>query len=147
MIDIYPDVGESPYSADGDWTNPFTVSVDGFHGQVKIGKYYVRNANPAKWYDSIQVHATQSGGGVDWLGGTQGHSWKFIPGDTQPTDEEWDNEIPNNTIDLPNIGSAGNGDVSTYLPFWIRIMVNDHTPVRSLTDVVYVDLEYEEYDV
>lgn len=148
MLDVYESVDPgSAFSVNGAWTDPFKVSADGFHGQVQFYKMYVRNDDLAKWYDTLEISVQQTLGGIDWIGGTDEHSWKFVEGDAEPSEAEWELVSPANTIVLTDIGSAGGGDISTYLPFWVRVEIDDRTAVRSITDIVSLTLDFEEYTV
>lgn len=147
MIDVYSTIGGSPFSADSAWSNPLTVTANGFRGQTIIKKLYVRNDEIDKWYEDVSVLPVQLVGTPNWIDGSDGHSWKLIGGDTEPTEEEWEAVSAANTINLGAIGGVGVGDTSTYLPFWVRVVVHERTAIRSLTNVVSLDIEFDEHVV
>lgn len=124
------------FSVSGVFTNPFQVTVDGSTGDVIYRKYYVRNSDAAYYYTGITLYPTLSEG-PDIVNGEElvGFTWKVKEGDQMPVEEEWSQLPAGNTISLSNLGSAGNPDTSTYLPFWVRVAVPRDTSVQSFANI------------
>lgn len=135
-LKIYAEADPSTsYSTEGDFTNPIAQTFDGTTGTIVYRKFYLRNDNLSRWYEDITLQPDASG---SWLNGTNGFSWKLIAGDPEPLEAQWELLIPANEVSLGDIGSAGNGDASTYLPFWIRMEVPQGAPVALNDDMTLV---------
>lgn len=121
-----------PHSAfsTGTAMNPLSHSFDGVRGGTVTRRYYVRNDSNLYYYTAITVQPVYSNG-VNIITGTDGFYWKLIAGDTKPLEEQWSLVLPANQISIPNIGSAGSFDISTYEPFWLRIVVPRGAPTRN----------------
>lgn len=125
----------SQLSEDGDFTNPFSFTFDGRIGGTKQIRLYVRNDDPLYYYTDISVTAEDLSGESIIESPDDGFVWKFSAGDTQPTQAEWNNIAPANSIVLPDIGAEGSPDTSTYLPFWIYVQVPPGLSVQTLDHV------------
>lgn len=117
-------------------TNPIRHSFDGRVGGVLEKRYFLRNDDANTAFSGIQLYPVDLGG--DHLtDGTNGFAWKLKAGDQQPLDQEWATIAPANTIMFSGIGDGTiGGDISTYLPFWLRIEVPKGANVSSYDDVV-----------
>lgn len=125
-------------STDGTFTNPFSMSIDGRTGGTLDFQLFVRNDDPTKWYDDISVGATD--GAEDKLvTGGLGFSVKLQVGNKRPTHEEWNLIQPGSTVDFSDaIGSSVNGDITVYLPFWVRIQIPGNQPATVIKDLCIV---------
>lgn len=132
----------SVYSTDGSHSNALALSFDGVTGQTIIQKYYVRNNNSSYYYTGITLQPICSSG-TNIINGTNGYVWKLIAGDTKPLTAQWGLVGAGNQITIPNIGSAGNGDIATYEPFWLFITVPQGAPVASYRGIK-LRLDYTE---
>lgn len=103
--------------------NPFSLTFDGRTGGVKQVKLYVRNNDPLYYYENLQIGLTDSGPQPIINQPTDGFVWKLSAGNTQPTKNDWANTAGATVITLPDIGSVGTPDTSTYLPFWVLVQV------------------------
>jgi hypothetical protein len=135
-LGIYEEATPSSALSDsGDYTNPLTVALNGTTGASREVRLYVRNdGSPAgRWYSTVSVQPVVDSG-EDPISGPL-FTWKLIAGDTDPTEGAWSAVDGGNSISLSNIGSGGNEDTSTYLPFWLRIEIPKGAPVTSFDNV------------
>ena len=124
----------SVFSSDQTFTKPVIFSFDGVSGGTRIIQMYIRNDDITKYYTGIELTPiTESG--QDIINGSDGFSWKLIEGSSQPTEENWLIVSDGNTISFSNIGSSGNGDDSTYLPFWVRVTIPRNVSIQSFENV------------
>ena len=124
---------DTAFSTEGIFTKPLTIAIDGAIGGTFVRRYYLRNDAPDRYWTNIEVKPLVLSG-TDIVS-SNGFSWKLIAGDSLPLEEEWDLVSAGNTISLSNIGSSGNGDTTTYLPFWLRIEVSRGVDVQSFENV------------
>lgn len=125
----------SKLSSDGTFQSSLSVTFDGRAGGNKQVKMYVRNSNALYYYESILVGVTDSGLESIIDQPSEGFSWKLIAGDTQPTENDWKNTGAATSISLTDIGSSGNPDTSTFLPFWVYIEVPPGLDVQTFDTV------------
>jgi hypothetical protein len=122
MLTVYSSPNpDADYSSDASYSNPLAFSVDGQTGAVITRKLYLRNDDGAMYYTGITLTPVVDSGLDIVSGATEGFTWKLIAGDTEPTEIQWASVDPAAPISLADIGSSGNGDTVTYLPFWLRI--------------------------
>ncbi len=128
---------DTAFSQDGDFTSPFAISFDGRLGGSREVQLFVRNDDATKYYTSITltVEDTALVNHVD--GSETGFEWKLSAGDLQPTAYDWDQITAANTISLPNIGSSGSGDISTYVPFWLYIAIPRNVDIQSIDTISF----------
>jgi len=119
------------FSQNGALTNALSLTFDGVAGGTLIRRYFVRNDDAVFFYTSISMVPVVKSG-ADIISGLNSFSWKLIAGDAQPLDSQWGLISPANTITLANIGSSGSPDISTYLPFWLRVTVPSGISVQVL---------------
>lgn len=124
----------SEFSINGEFSNPIVHSFNGVTGGTIIKKYYLRNNDDTKYYNNITLSAYVESGD-DITDGTDGFSWKFRAGSDQPLEQEWALITDANNIDMDQIGSFGNGDNTTYYPFWLRITVPDNLSAQSFENI------------
>lgn len=127
----------SKLSQDGEFTNPFSLTFDGRTGGTIETRLYVRNDSALYYYTDIQLTVSDTGA-TNITDNEDGFYWKFSAGDTQPTANEWRNISAANTIDLPDLGSSGSPDTSTYLPFWLYVQIPPSVPIQVFDDVKFV---------
>lgn len=123
------------FSIDGSFDNPLLLAFDGVTGGIINKRYYVRNDDNTLWYSSIVIQPIYTSGD-NIAEGANGFAWKLIAGDDQPLEEQWSLLAPGNSISIPNIGSPSGGDISTYEPFWLRIIVPRGAPIKSHQGIV-----------
>ena len=128
---------ESVFSVLGGFSNPILQSFNGAAGEVVEVLYYVRNDDDTLYYTSIEVQPIDGGDDiVDGNNSTEGYNWRLIAGDQRPSESQWATVEAGAKIDLSDIGEAGAGSTTTYLPFWVRIGVPEDAPVTSYQSVV-----------
>lgn len=134
-LNIYESANPSSYySVDGTFAHPFSESLNGRTGDTIQKRLYVRNNDDTLWYSAVTVQPID--GGDDLVNSSTGYNWKLYAGDTQPLDAQWAGVVAGTSISLSNIGSASAGDISTYLPFWVRIQIPRGASVASYQSVV-----------
>lgn len=132
MLGIYefsdPD---SIFSASGIFTNALSHTFDGITGGSVEQKYYIRNENADVTYSGITLTTIDTSG----LGlvNSNGFEWKLRVGSEQPLEQEWKTITAGNVISLAYVGQ---GDTSTYLPFWLKIKIPRGVDVQSFDGVV-----------
>jgi len=126
----------SAFSTESSFSNPIANSFDGSLGAIVEKKYYVRNDDADRSYSVITVQPIDSGD--DLVDGSSGFSWKLYAGDIQPVSAQWETITAGAAISLSNI----TGD-TTYLPFWVRMIVPANSEVNSYQSVV-LRLSYTE---
>lgn len=138
MLDIYESADpSSAFTVSGNFGNPFTAAFDGVLGEVIERKVYVRNDDALYYYENITVQPIDGGDDiVDGSGVTEDYNWKLYAGDSQPLEEQWELTSAGNQIALADLGSSGNPDTTTYLPFWVRISVPTGAPVNAYNSVL-----------
>lgn len=118
-------------------TNPFVVSLDGEVGGAIDTKLYVRNDDVDRWYSDIQVLPYDSSGNNIVNGNMSGWYWRVLEKDFAPTTEEWLEVDAGNTLTLTDsIGSSTLGDISTYLPFWVRVAIPRWQLADNITRII-----------
>lgn len=136
MLSIYLSTSPSTeFSNSATFTNPLAIAVDGQTGAVIARKYYVRNDDNTKYYNTITVTPVVLTGTDIISGVNAGFTWKLIAGDTEPNEIQWGAVAAGNSISLANVGSLGSADITTYLPFWLRIEVPRGVDVQTLQNV------------
>ena len=134
-LGIYNDtIPAAELSQDGDFTDPFSVVMDGLVGGSFESRLYIRNDDTAYYYVDTTLTPTDSAG-ASIVDGTDGFSWKLRAGNTQPTTTEWNAITAGSSIELNDIGSSGAPDISTYLPFWIRVEIPKNASTSTYRDV------------
>ncbi len=116
------------------FTNPLLVSLNGRLGGIVQKRLYLRNGDNTLYYSSITVKPSCPTD-VTLIDGSRGLSWKLLAGSTQPTDEAWAAIAPANTISMPNLGSSGSPNTTTYSPFWVRVEIPRNIEVQTLLSV------------
>jgi hypothetical protein len=113
-----------------------TTSHNGVRGESVDVLVYLRNDNPSVYYNNVVVSTEDSDSTDDTLGvyGT-GRGFKLSSGARQPTEAEWDNVLAGDFVEMPDVGSSGGGDITTYFPLWIRVIVPGNTQVQTFQDV------------
>ena len=82
---------------------------------------YLRNDNPANYYTSVSVSFEAELYNDTGPFGTSGWSVKFIYGERQPTEAEWDSVTAGEVVTIPDIGTTLATDTHTYHPIWVRV--------------------------
>lgn len=110
--------------------SPLRTFHDGHLGGSHEKLIYLRNADVAKYYTNITVHLSVDT--YEDLGvlGTTGWGVKFVYGQRQPTEGEWDQVRAGDAIAIPDIGSTTLADTSTYHPIWVRVFCPGETAAQ-----------------
>lgn len=130
------------FSNDGSHDNPVRINIDGISGGIIAKRFFVRNDDITRYYTDITVSFTDN----SFFGITDYNSWfwKLKSGFFPPVSEEWNQLSRANSISLDNIGSSTQGNISTYLPFWLQVQVPDGADVQNITEVK-LTLSFKEY--
>lgn len=125
---------EGVLSQDGSLSAPFSTTIDGRTGGSREFRLYVRNDDTDYSFSGILLKPVDTEG-ASIVDGTGGFNWKLSAGDTQPTTDEWDEISEGNEIALGDLGTDVLTDISTYLPFWVKVTVPRNASVHMYTDV------------
>lgn len=123
------------FSDDQSFANALSITADGVIGTAKHMRYYVRNDDVTRWYSNIQLQAVVLEGEDIVTGALEGFRWKLVAGDPEPLEEVWDLTSGGNQISLSNIGEGGSGDITTFLPFWLRVEIPRSSQVKSYQNI------------
>jgi len=109
---------------------------NGVRGESVDVLLYLRNDTTYVYYNNIIISVEDSDSEDDTLGvyGT-GRGFKLSAGSRQPTEAEWDNVIAGDYIEMSDVGTSVTGDITTYYPFWMRVIVPGNTEVQTFSDV------------
>lgn len=118
------------FSVDAAMTNPLRLAFDGRLGEIISRRLFLRNDDNTYQYSLITVQPVDTGGD-SIIDGSDGYSWKLKVGTTEPLDEEWATITAGSSISFTDIS-----DITTYLPFWIRIEVPRGAPINLHDDVI-----------
>ena len=112
-----------------------SITIDGISGGSISKRLFVRNDDLNRFYDTIVVDVVQAAD-TSVIDGTGGKSWKLSEGNEEPPAEQWIRLTPAASISFSDaIGSSSRGDISTYLPFWVRIEVPAFQRRQNITTV------------
>lgn len=135
-IGIYTEPNsESLLSQNGEFTKPFSIAFDGRLGGYKETRLFIRNNDLNVFYTGLTLSLSNPTGTNIVNNGE--FQWKLSYGDTKPTFNDWLNIAPANTMSIENLGSAGNPDISTFLPFWLFIQIPSNLSVQVFTGVTF----------
>lgn len=133
MIRIYQSQG-TPISSDGSLSNPVKVNIDTRKPDPLIKQLFIRNDESNKYYEDITISITDT----DNITNEETKLWKMIRSDTQPTQDDWDEVDPANSIEMLNIGTSSASNTSTYFSFWIYVEFPQNSPIDTFTGVKLV---------
>jgi len=150
-LDIYREVSTGVYTIYGqdgvdDGLLPIVTTHDGILGETVEIKLFVRNDDSTEYYEGISVDPISKTSPDDTIGTATGHGVKLSLGSSQPTEAQWEAIDYSASIDVPNIGSSGSGDISTYTAFWYRVEVPAGSPADNKENIV-LRLSYTAYPV
>jgi hypothetical protein len=150
-LDVYREISTGAYSIykiDGANDNllPVITTHDGVLGEVVETKLFVRNDDSTEYYQNIAVLPVSKTTPDETISTANGHGVKLFAGAVQPTEAEWESIDYGVSVSLSNIGSAGSGDNSTYLPFWYRVEVPAGAAADNKENIV-LRLSYTAYPV
>ena len=140
-LDLYREVSTGTYAKYYEYGSsttllPIVTTHDGVLGETVEIRIFVRNDDPDEYYTNISVQPVSISDPDDVSGTTTGHGVKICAGSTQPTEAEWTAIDYASSISLSSLGSAGNGDINTYLPFWARFEVSAGSPADNRENIV-----------
>lgn len=136
-IGIYTSVdSDSVLSQDGELTHPFAITFDGRVGGFKETKLYIHNDDPIYFYTNIEL-SLRDENSVSIIN-NNGFEWKLFAGDQKPSFNEWKSIPVASSITFEDLGSLGNPDISTYLPFWIFIQIPANVNVQTFTRTKFI---------
>ena len=112
---------ETPFSINGDQTNPIISVHDGRINVTRDVLLYAQNedTSPGLQYSSIVLSFVDYGLPNDTEGYESGWYMKISPGETQPTEAQWAAIEGGSNANLSDITPA-----NPYEPFWFRV----HSP-------------------
>jgi len=122
------------FSIAGAFTSPFLVILDGKYGGISQQRIYLRNDDNTSWFSSTTITLIDNADATV-VDGTKGFTWKMSAGNTQPTDDQWTAITTGNTISTSNLGAHAAPDITTYLPFWVRVQIPRNIEVQTIQDV------------
>lgn len=128
------------FSIDGSYDVPLVMSFDGTAGGYLEVKYFIRNDDLLNYYTAITIQPIDGG---DNIVNNGTYSWKLKASVAQPLQIEWDAVTAGASAAIADIGSAGGGDTSTYLPVWLRAEIPAGVDVQSF-EAVTLRLNYTE---
>lgn len=130
---------DSLLSQDGLFTKPFAITFDGRNGGHKEVRLFLRNDDPTRYYTDLVLSFEDLENPPVTSRPEAGFVWKLSYGDTRPTFNDW-SSLPaaNSLTAIDDLGSTGNPDTSTYLPFWVFIQVPANLDIQVLTNVKFV---------
>lgn len=103
---------------------------DGHLGGSSETLVYIRNGDASKYYTNIVVsYEAPDPGDIGEFGDT-GWGVKLAYGQRRPTEAEWDQVTPGESISIVDIGAFGAADTSTYHPVWIRVFCPGDSPAQ-----------------
>jgi hypothetical protein len=129
----------SEYSRQG----PFRTFFDGRIGGAYEELVHIRNDDAGKYYTNIVASYARGSYADDGEYGNTGWSVKFLYGERRPTEGEWNEVKPGDSISLPDIGSTDAADTSTYHPIWIRVFCPGNAPAQIRENQSLVITFYE----
>jgi hypothetical protein len=139
-LDVYglneDGVTYTAFSYDGANTNPLEVTFDGSYEDSQELQLFVRNDDATQWYDNVTVTPVAVSGSDDVSFEETGWGVKLKAGASQPTASEWAALAWGNAISMSNVGSASQGDTSTYYSFWVKIVSPRYALVGLKTNTV-----------
>lgn len=105
----------------------FRPVINGRLGGSHEELFYLRNDDVTKWYSNVRIVLVSTA--YDGLGelGSTGIGFKFMYGERQPTEAEWDTVPSGEGLLIPDIGTNDLADTYTYHPFWVRVFVPGNT--------------------
>jgi len=117
-------------------TSALRFTADGNLGASKQKIIYIKNDDLTKYYTNIVLSATSTNY-EDVLGewAETGFGVKFLYGERQPTETEWDQVKSGESIILPDIGDSDAADTANYYPIWIRVLIPGKTSAQRKTDI------------
>lgn len=133
-------------SSGNDSSQPITSVHNGKTGDVVSDQLFIRNDNINAWYSNIVISSydsTTAPGKDDTDYDSTGWGIKLSDGEEEPTSSEWNNIQWANSIDMEDIGEPGQGDSTTYFPFWRLITCPPHTDIQIKKNI-FIRAEYTE---
>jgi len=118
-------------------TVPLTFTFDGRVGGAIDKKIYLRNDDPYRWYDEISLQAVDTNG-YSMADGTEGgFYWKLAQTDMELHPLEWELISSGNSISIADaLGSDLQGNVTSYIPIWVRVAIPKGLPIQVIKDIV-----------
>lgn len=95
---------------------------DGHLGELWEDVIYLRNDSASRYYTNLVLSYTVDSYQDFGEFGTTGWGIKFMYGQRQPTEAEWDLVRSGDPLTIPDIGTTLQADTFTYHPIWVRII-------------------------
>ncbi len=131
-LNIYSSLSEDGIISTGSlFTNPLQICLYGTKNSSRVYNLYLRNDNPLCYYTGITITPVDK----DSLGrvsGTNGYFWQLRTGEKQFFPEEWESIIPGNTLSPSDIGTSTKGDIYSYIPFQLRVVIPSTAQIASI---------------
>ena len=133
-LSLYEAPNTDPFVAKN---NPLRFTFNGSLGGSVAQQVYIRNDDPTRWYSDITIFAVDLSGKARATDAFPGYAVQLIEKDTPPTADEWVSVIPGNQLSMSaDLGSNSIGDVVTYLPVWVRVVIPARTPIQTIKEIV-----------
>jgi len=135
-LNIYEFADDSTaFSDDRSFVNALSLTADGIIGTALHRRYYVRNGDATRYYTNIRVQAVVLEGDDIVTGAILGFKWKLVAGNDEPLEKIWELTDGGNEMNLSDLGESGSGDITTFLPFWLRIEIPRSSQVKSYQNI------------
>lgn len=128
-----------------DDNHPISFTFDGRVGGIQEKCVYLRNDDLLSWYGGITASLVDTDPTpVSHINSTH-FEWRLLEKDRVTIPEDWENISAGNTISISSdLGSSSQGDISTFIPIWIRIKLSPGLPIQRIVSVV-IRLGYTRY--
>lgn len=131
LVYTKPDVNYA-LTNDGTGLSPLRITVDGRVGGTIVYPLYLRNTEKTHYYEDIELSIYDSSGSYS----SNGWEWKLIENRIEPIEEEWSDVSTGNTLSLSiDIGSTSISDISTFVTFWLKVVVPRGLLAANITDL------------
>jgi len=128
-------------------SDPIRSAINGLKGGAKDILLYVRNDDISVYYRDLLLVLDSKDGKTGYLtDDSNGVYVKFLSGQDQPNEREWDLVLPAESIPLDDIGDREGADTHQYHPFWVRIYVPGNSSVGFI-DIGSLRLYFTEVKV
>jgi len=135
-LDIYtkPSSDPSYIVTNQTWKNPFRISFDGQVGGSMVLPFWLRNNDKKHAYASITLTINDTSVGAAWSTSPK-WMWKLKQVAAEPLPVEWESVASMNSISVADIGNAYQGDIITFVPFWLYILFPQGLLAQTIKEV------------
>ena len=128
-------------SSNDDLYIPATFTFKGSVGGILHRRFWVRNDNVDIHYSNILLSLKDSasiGSIVTSSLNRTGFAIKLSAGDDIPSEATWRGLGAGGQITLPDLGTSKTYNITSYLPFWIRVEVPVNQATTTIKTVTFV---------